>query len=193
MKKSSLIFFAFAALLIVYACEKKSENQETAKQDTMSKAEEKKGLSDKEKDFIKEAVNDGLLEVQLGKLANEKGMTKNVKDFGHYMMMGHEKAGNELKQLAMQKNVMLPDSLDDDGKDKIKNLAKEKGKDFDTKYMNWMVSEHKDDLNDFEDIARNGEDADLKAWAEKTLPVLREHYSKAVTIDSTLSRVDKRK
>ncbi|MBX9853478.1 MAG: DUF4142 domain-containing protein [Cytophagaceae bacterium] len=192
MKKLSLIFFAFAALLIVYSCEKKSENQETAKQDTMPKAEEKKGLSDKEKDFIKEAANNGMLEVQLGKLANEKGMSKDVKEFGHHMVMDHDKANKELKQLAMQKNVMIPDSLDDDGKDKVKNLSTAKGKDFDKKYMKSMVDDHKDAVEDFEDIAKNSEDADLKALAEKTLPTLREHYMKAQMIDSTLNASKKK-
>jgi putative membrane protein len=188
MKKTSLIFFAAFGVLAFSSCEKKTTTDQQAQQDTTAQApEQKKELSNNDKDFIMETATDGMLEVELGKLAHEKAVSKEVKDFGHHMMMDHEKASNELKQLAAQKNVMLSDSLDSDAKNKKEDLAKLKGNEFDKKYVSEMVKEHKKEIEKFEDIANKSEDPELKAWAQQTLPTLQSHYMEAQKLDSMMS------
>jgi putative membrane protein len=190
MKKSSIIFLAAFGLLFAYSCENKNQNQETTTQDQAPT--QQKGLSNNDREFIKETAQDGILEVELGKLANQKASSQEVKDLAHHMMMDHQKANNELKQLASSKNVMLPDSLDKDAQDKIQDLAKLTGKEFDKKYIDRMVKEHKEDLKDFEDVANNSEDTELKSWAQETIPTLRNHYTKAQSLDSIMSTEKKK-
>jgi predicted outer membrane protein len=49
------------------------------------------------------------------------------------------------------------------------------GTDFDKEYLAIMVKDHEKNIAAFEEEAKDGEDADVKAWAEKTLPTLKEH------------------
>lgn len=192
MKKRSLLFFAALGFLTFSSCEKKNTADQQSADTTAQAPEQKKELSNNDKDFIMETANGGMLEVELGKLAHEKAVSKEVKDFGHHMMMDHEKASNELKQLAAQKNVMLPDSLNSDAKSKKEDLAKLKGNEFDKKYISEMVKEHKKEVEKFEDIANNSEDPELKAWAQQTLPTLQSHYMEAQKLDSVMSASKKK-
>jgi putative membrane protein len=132
------------------------------------------------------AADGGMEEVQMGKLANEKATNQRVKNFGQMMVDDHSKAGDELKSLASQKNVTLPASMSDDHQKDMDDLNKKKGKDFDKSYMKMMVSDHEKDISEFEKAAKNATDADLKAWADKTLPVLRKHLDSAKAINSSL-------
>jgi len=188
--KKPIIFLAFSALFFAVSCEKKSENQEATNTDTtasQSKMEEKKGLTDDDKDFMSKAAEGGMLEVELGKLAHQKAMKKDVKDYGHMLMTQHEEANNELKQLASAKNVTLPDSLSSHNKDKVKKLSETKASEFDKKYISDMVDDHKDDISEFENAGQKTEDAELKAWIEKTLPHLKHHLAEAQRIDSMMN------
>lgn len=192
MKKTSLIFFAFSALLFTVSCEKKNNENQTAQTDTTTSmeqpAQEPKGLSDDDKDFMKKAAQDGMLEVQLGKIGEKRAMSKEVKNFGKMLEKEHSEADTKLKELAASKNVMLPDSLNNDQKDKVKKFETEvKAKDFDSKYIKSMIDDHKQDIQKFEDRAQNTQDTDLKAWIENTLPHLKHHLAEAQRIDSMLN------
>src|SRR4051794_17400524 len=71
-----------------------------------------KGPSGADKKFFNEAASGGMMEVQLGQLARDKGQTQDVKDFGSRMVTDHTKANDELKQLAQQKNWPMPTKLE---------------------------------------------------------------------------------
>lgn len=188
MKKSSILFLALAGSLFIYSCEKKGENKEASTQDTSAMAgkEEKKGLSDKDKEFMQKAAEDNMLEIQLGKLAAEKASSKNVKDYAQMLVTQHEQANEELKQLAGNKEVMLPDSLKEEGQNKLNKLKDKKAKEFDKAYISEMVDEHQKDINKFENEGQKTEDTELKAWIDKTLPHLKHHLETAKQIDSTM-------
>ncbi|HEX4456432.1 MAG TPA: DUF4142 domain-containing protein, partial [Polyangia bacterium] len=98
-----------------------------------------------------------------------------VKKFGKKMVTDHTKANNELKKLAKKKSLNLPTAMTADQKTTYDRLAAMKGADFDTAYMDAMVKDHDEDVADFKKEADGGQDADLKAWAGKTLPVLQTH------------------
>src|SRR5689334_12885251 len=69
-------------------------------------------LAGKDKDFIKKAASGGMMEVELGQLAQSKAQSQDVKDFGSRMVTDHGKANDELKTLAQQKNVQLPATME---------------------------------------------------------------------------------
>jgi len=155
-----------------------------------AEAGEKK-LASKDAKFIRNACSGGIMEVELGKLAADKSSNDDVKKFGQKMADDHGKANDELKQLASSKGVDLTKPTDTAMKkaDKEKDsLAKKSGVDFDKAYMSMMVKDHEKDVKEFEDASKDCEDADVKAWAGKTLPTLQEHLSMAKDTESKLGK-----
>jgi putative membrane protein len=136
-------------------------------------------LAKADSDFIKDAAQGGMMEVELGKIAADKASNSQVKDFGKRMQQDHSKANDELKKLASNKGVELPSGLDKKHQGKVDKLAKLSGADFDRKYMADMVSDHKDDVKKFQKEADKGKDADVQKWASQTLPTLKEHLQLA--------------
>lgn len=134
-------------------------------------------------DFAVEAANGGMMEVELGKYAQQNAASQRVKDFGAMMVKDHSKANDELKQIAGSKNITLPAETGSDAKKTMDDLMKKTGKDFDKAYMNMMVDDHKKDIREFEKAAKDCKDGDIKNFAIKTLPVLQVHLdsTKAIT------------
>ena len=129
--------------------------------------------------FAKEAALGGMAEVELGNLAKERASNSDVKQFGDRMATDHSKANDELKQWAQQKNITLPTTLDAKHKATRDRLAKLSGDAFDRAYMSDMVMDHQHDVAAFKRESTSGKDADLKAWAGKTLPTLQDHLKMA--------------
>ncbi len=129
--------------------------------------------------FVMNALKGGMAEVELGKLAADKGTSDEVKRFGQRMVDDHSKAGDELKALAASKNITPPTDIDAHDKAleaKLKGLS---GVAFDQAYMEAMVNDHVKDVSDFRTESKSGKDPDVKAWAGKTLPTLEDHLKSA--------------
>ncbi|HEY2992284.1 MAG TPA: DUF4142 domain-containing protein [Methylomirabilota bacterium] len=150
-----------------------------AQQAPAQKDQGKGGMAAADRKFVMEAARGGLAEVELGKLAAEKGSADAVKQFGKRMADDHAKAAAELKDFADKKGVTLPTDLDPKHKQLRDRLAKLAGADFDRAYANEMVKDHKKDVADFKREAKGAKDPDLKAWVGKTLPTLEDHLKAA--------------
>lgn len=131
-------------------------------------------LSDKDKKFVNEATQAGMMEVKLGQIA-EKSSNADVKMLGQHMVMDHTKAGDELKGLASKKGMTVATSLNKDMQMHYDEMSKKTGADFDKAYADMMVKDHKKVIEMFKTEAASGDDADLKAWAKSTLPTLEHH------------------
>jgi putative membrane protein len=125
--------------------------------------------------FAAEAASGGMTEVALGKIAQEKGVNARVKKFGSMMVMDHSKANDSLKALAVRKNITLPAAPNAKDQATIDKLSKLSGRAFDDAYVSDMIDDHKNDVKAFEDATKSLKDPDLKAFATKTLPVLKTH------------------
>ena len=125
--------------------------------------------------FAAEAASGGMTEVTLGKIAQDKGVNARVKKFGSMMVMDHSKANDSLKALAARKNITLPTAPNAKDQATIDKLSKLSGKAFDDAYVSDMIDDHKHDVKAFEDASKSLKDPDLKAFATKTLPVLKTH------------------
>lgn len=130
-------------------------------------------------DFMTKAAQGGLAEVDMGNMASSKATNADVKTFGNRMVTDHSKANDELKQLAATKGVTLPADVNDEQKKTMDSLSSKSGKDFDKAYMDDMVKDHETDVKEFEKASKSAKDADLKAWAAKTLPTLQDHLKMA--------------
>jgi putative membrane protein len=136
--------------------------------------------------FAKKAAMGGMMEVNAGQLAQQKGMNDRVKAFGAMMVRDHQQANQELMNLTRTKGLMLSDSMDKKTSDHMKQMQKMEGKAFDKHYMNMMVEDHNKDVAEFEKAANNSKDPDLKAWAAKILPTLKLHQDSARAISKGL-------
>ena len=118
-------------------------------------------------DFIKDAAQDGMMEVELGKIAADKASNSQVKDFGKRMQQDHSKANDELKSIASKKGVQLP------SKEHTGKWTSDKA------YMDMMVKDHEKDLAEFKEEASSGSDPDVKKFADDTAKIVQEHLDLA--------------
>lgn len=132
-------------------------------------------LSSGDRKFVMEAAQGGLAEVELGRLAAEKGSSDQVKQFGQKMVDDHSKANEELKDLASKKGITLPDQPTSKDKAMHDRLSKLSGAEFDRAYMKQMEKDHDKDVSEFRKASEKAKDEDIKQWAAKTLPTLQEH------------------
>jgi putative membrane protein len=126
-------------------------------------------------EFAAEAASGGMTEVELGKLAQQKGYNKRVKRFGAMMVMDHSKVNDKLGALAKAKKITLPTGPNATDQKVIDELSKLSGRDFDKAYINDMIDDHKNDIKAFENATKICRDPDIKAFAAKTLPRLKAH------------------
>jgi putative membrane protein len=150
-------------------------------------ADHKGMLAAADKAFATEAAMGGMAEVELGKLAVEKASNADVKQFGQRMVDDHGKANDELKAWASQNNVTLPAELGAKHKATHARLAKLSGDAFDKAYMRDMVADHNKDVAAFQRASKTAKNADLKAWAAKTLPTLQEHQKLSKEINAKVA------
>jgi len=180
-----ILYLLFAILSIFgVACSNQPANTGTANTEPLVKTTEPaKAPSDTgdtivtggDLDFMNAAAAGGMAEVELGKMAVSKAQNAEVKAFAQKMIDDHSKAGAELKQLATQKKVMLPPDVLPTHKEIMDKLSKLSGADFDKEYVKAMVEAHIKDVAAFENVSKTAADADVKAFATKTLPTLKMH------------------
>jgi putative membrane protein len=137
-------------------------------------------------EFARKAAHGNSLEVELGELAGEQAESEAVKQFGARMMQDHSKAQEQLQSAAQEAGIELPSGLDEKGKATRDELAAKSGSAFDRAYMEEMVKDHEKDVELYEKQAEDGE-GPVQAYAEATLPTLREHHELA---QETKEKVD---
>jgi putative membrane protein len=128
------------------------------------------------------AAGGGMMEVELGQLAQQNAKSERVKNFGQMMVRDHSAANDDLKAVARQKNVTLPESMPAEHQHHKDDLSKKKGADFDKAYIKMMVDDHKKDIDEFEKMSKNASDPDVKNFATQKLPTLKTHLDSAQAI-----------
>jgi len=194
MKKlSSIMMIAFAVFAFA-ACKNKAKDSTASAdsanvtKDTSHNAAATGGIAVDKDDakFVTTAANDGMAEVDAGKMAQDKAVSPRVKSFAAMMVADHTKAGDELAAIAKTKNITLPATPNDDAQKMAADMAKKSGKDFDKAYVSMMVDGHKDAVKLFTDASQNCKDPDLKAFAIKTLPTLKMHLDSIMAIKKSM-------
>jgi putative membrane protein len=193
MKKPYLaLVIAFAFTFLSFACKKENEatSTDTANTTTSVAASDTSGttstaqMASADLDFMQKAATGGLAEVALGQQVSPAAKNPDAKGFADRMVTDHSKANDELKQLASNKGVTLPTDTDQKHKDAAQKVMSSKN--IDKAYIDDMVEDHDKDVKEFEEASKSAKDADLKAWIDKTLPVLKEHQKMAHDIKSKM-------
>lgn len=145
-------------------------------------------MSSGDRDFIEDTIADGEAEVELGRLAQQRATSADVREFGGMMVRDHQKAGEQLKQIARSNKLTAPPHADEEHTELRDRLSKMSGAEFDRAYINAMVDDHQKAVNELEDKAEADNDTELKRWAAQTLPAVRQHLERAKQIQQNLGR-----
>jgi putative membrane protein len=132
--------------------------------------------------FYSDAAEAGISEVDAGKLAQQKGSSQDVKDFGAMMVKDHSKANEKLQSIASAQGEKLPTSASVMQITEAKKLQMQSGKSFDESYIKSQVKAHEDTIKLLNDEVANGKDAQAKSFASSTLPTVEGHLSKIKAI-----------
>ena len=144
--------------------------------------------SDTSISFPQKAYSSGMMEIKLGRLAQQNASSDKVKQFGERMITDHSKANKELEDIARKNNISLPDKMFDENQDAYNELSKYKGAEFDKNYINKMVKDHKSAISDFEKAKENADNTDVRQWAQNTLPTLKQHLELEQQTQKTLNK-----
>ncbi len=195
MIKSTLTMVTLAAIALATAtaCGNAGSNQaanqtdQTTQPSTIPQANQTTSdtaipLTDQE--FVTQAAQASLAEVQLANLAQQRASSDEVKEYARKMVQDHTKANNELKQLAAQKQLTVPTTLDAKHQAAKAQLSGLSGEPFDNTYMSLMQQDHANVVALFQQQSNQGQDADLKNWAAKMVPTLQAHGEMAQKTDA---------
>lgn len=186
--KSMLLRFMCISGAIFFATScsenKTSDSTEVAEQENMERLDNGDQAiividNDNGTKFLMETAEMQLEEINLGKLAQEKGSSPHVKELGKMMEMEHGKSLAELNALAQSKSASIPTAVTEDSLDDYEKLAEKSGNDFGKAYSEMMVEHHEDAIEKFEKASNDSNDPEIKAWAAQKLPGLRTHLEHA--------------
>jgi putative membrane protein len=126
--------------------------------------------------FVTKALEGGMAEVELGKLAADKSQSQDVKQFAQKMVNDHSQMGDKwFKPVAQQIGVSEPKGPSKKDKKLIEKLQGLSGQEFDTQYIQAMVKDHQEDLKEFKNEAQAAQDPNVKQIAEQGTKVISQH------------------
>ena len=129
--------------------------------------------------FVSKAMQGGLAEVQLGQLTLQKSNNPQVKEFAQRMIDDHTKLNDQMKPVAQQVGVTVPDQISKGDRKIIAKLQALSGPAYDQAYIKDMVKDHKQDLNEFQMEASSGQDQTVKDAANQGSKVIAQHLQMA--------------
>ena len=177
-----MIYVMMGAALMMAGCNESRRGNDSNVNETRneaaaeSNADKFEGQTQKDSEFVYEVVASNYSEIKLAELANQKSRNKQVKEVAQTLLTDHTASLNELKILAQAKAISIPVQERDASKRKLENLAEESGEDFDEAWAREMMQAHDEMIEKFEDRLEDTQDAELKGYIEKTLPVLKKHH-----------------
>ncbi|WP_161889458.1 DUF4142 domain-containing protein [Pontibacter russatus] len=189
MKKSALTVLSAAALLFTTACTP-DDSVELAVQQSVQQFEAA-GVEGMENDalFAAEAASASMLEVQLGGAALEKAVSPEVKEIAQEMVQANQQMLNELQEVAMQRNFVLPSTLGSRHHELYEEITAKSGIAFDLAYIDRITKQHNELIERYEDMAENGQVMELKQYASKQLPLLRQHQQTVEELEETIDNI----
>ena len=134
-------------------------------------------ISREDKEFLKNAAEVGVTEVELGKLAVAKATTPELKALGARLVADHTASNQELIAIAKAKGVEMTLEPTAVQKKMLADFQARTGAEFDKELMEHSRKDHAKALHTFADAAADTKDADIKAFAMKNIAVMKEHHA----------------
>ncbi|SIT94766.1 DUF4142 domain-containing protein [Pontibacter indicus] len=140
-------------------------------------------LNDDKRAFMGKAYSISTQQVELGKLAVEKGTTDQIRNYGQQMVDLYTKKLDELQAMSGQYSVTLPQQMEDDHAGRVQELRDKNPEEFNRAYWDTVVEAHKEALKDFEDNVKDIEQTDnttFNLWARNTTKEIRAQMENAM-------------
>ncbi|CCV15405.1 DUF4142 domain-containing protein [Mesorhizobium sp. STM 4661] len=141
--------------------------------------------ADSAQDFIDKAAAGGMFEVDSSKLVEGKVQDQGVKDFAQKMINDHGAANAKLEAIAGEQKLTVPTELDAKHKSDLDALQNSKDP-VDGTYVQMQRNAHSDAIKLFESYAKDGDNAQLKTFAQETVPTLKMHQEMIEKIATTM-------
>lgn len=133
-------------------------------------------------DFAVMASSSDMLEVALGKLAQQKATALEVKDWGKQMIQEHEESGRRLSEIAGRAGIQLPVNMGVDDRKIYDDIDDRKYLGFDKKYMRDLQELHERTIKRYAEATTKLSNPELLAFATEMLPKLRAHEAKTAEL-----------
>jgi putative membrane protein len=136
-------------------------------------------LSQQDQDFVKQAAQGGLEEIQSGQMAEQKGASQAIKQLGQTLVTDHTMMNEQLKQIAQQQGFTLPQSLSQDDRQEMQQLRNASGQQFDRQFADEQVEDHQKMIQVLQKEAQTTQDPALREFAQSGIPVMQKHLQMA--------------
>jgi putative membrane protein len=176
------------AVLVTFGCSDANQNQTAADRPVDRAADTNPGSADRgalagaDHEFVMRASQDGMAEIEMGRLAQQRGSSAAVKDFGRRLVEEHTAMSNDLKQAAPSEMTNMPSDLPAEKKNTIEKLSNLNGAEFDREFLNEAVNAHRQAIELFQKQANSGENQTLRNWASSKIPQLQDHLKAAQSL-----------
>ena len=137
-------------------------------------------------EFVNKAGSGSMKEAKLGQIAAQRANSAEVKEYGRTLHKDHSKAADELRKIAKSDNLDFPSSLSAKDQEKVEEFQGIEKSSFDKKFVEDMIKDHEKDIREFEDAAKNNDNEDVREWAKKTVPTLRDHLKIAQSLSGKI-------
>ena len=152
----------------------------TAQPGAGTRSTPKAKLARADRRFIEEAASSGMMEVQAAQLAATRSTDRAVKSYAATLAEQQGAANNELMQLAASLGLELPAALQRSARHELERLGKRTGAEFDREFVREIgIKEHERDIRRFQKASKDVKEPQLKAWIDRTLPMLQQHLAEA--------------
>jgi putative membrane protein len=137
------------------------------------------GQQMRDKMFVRRAMEGGLAEIEMGKLAVQKSLSEDVKSFGQKMADEHSRMNEEMAEVADSIGLKIPRKTGKEAQAEYDKLSSLSGDEFDREYVAFMVKDHHADLREFRMASSRTQDTALKTAADNGSKMIREHMAMA--------------
>lgn len=188
--KKSILTILLGTSMVYYSCETRP-----GRDDATSRAKEinEERFEDAEVDLSEEAetlvdiASINLLKLRLSERALERASSKDVQQYAERVTQEQRRINQELQEIAAQKNITLPLDVSDDHKQTMNDVLETTGEEFDQEYLDIMTDETNNKVNDLENLADNASDDDIRNWASRALPSMRQQQETGERIQESLN------
>ena len=133
--------------------------------------------------FLTTAIQGNLAEVKMGELAQQRGKSEDVRDFGEMLVTDHGKGLQKSSSLAKSLGVTPPSQPTAEAQKMYDAMSKLSGDEFDKQFAMHMVMDHQKDIAEYRAHANDAKNSEVAAFAKETLPTLEKHLKAAQSLE----------
>lgn len=143
--------------------------------------------ADSPRQFLRQALQGANSEIMLGSLAAERARSPAVREFGQTLVSDHRQARSDVVDMGRRFGVWPNRRPSDEARDERDRLMDLRGREFDREFVRYMIDDHRKDIAEFREEAREGHGA-VSDLARSQIPVMRNHLRMAIALERSDGR-----